>query len=489
MKQKLLKTLYKILAFFSNHYLKKSNPFVIWVTGSVWKTSARTIITQVLRDIEMEKYNLKSNTLSYQNRLNEATVNVMNYIYTSPKNFNSEIGLILSIFKIEEYDPTFLNLLKISIYIIKRSIFSKPWYWVIILEYWIDHPWDMDFLLSVVVPDVSVFTKLDKVHSSFFESADAIWDEKFKLMLATKKTVFLNYTDDYCLKNSSKIQVPIKFYFGGDVIISNIKVKEKDSVLHTKFEYNWQKISTNIFWEENLNYIALALEISNFIFNEWKIITEWDFEIDDLEENSILNWVDQISIVDTKKEKIEKILVPNNFEITLQAWRFGIFQWIWNSILIDSSYNSAPESMKLMIKNTFSLRDDFYLDYKIGFVVWDMRELWESSEQEHKNLAQYLEKADFVVTVWNETKKYLFNELEGKIPLLTNFVSSKKAWIFVENILKEHKHEKYIILFKWSQNTIFIEEALKEVLLNEIDKKKLVRQNQYWIKKKNDFFK
>jgi hypothetical protein len=57
-------------------------------------------------------------------------------------------------------------------------------------------------------------------------------------MLATKKTVFLNYTDDYCLKNSSKIQVPIKFYFGGDVIISNIKVKEKDSVLHTKFEYN-----------------------------------------------------------------------------------------------------------------------------------------------------------------------------------------------------------------------------------------------------------
>jgi hypothetical protein len=76
----------------------------------------------------MEKYNLKSNTLSYQNRLNEATVNVMNYIYTSPKNFNSEIGLILSIFKIEEYDPTFLNLLKISIYIIKRSIFSKPWY-------------------------------------------------------------------------------------------------------------------------------------------------------------------------------------------------------------------------------------------------------------------------------------------------------------------------------------------------------------------------
>ena len=51
--------------------------------------------------------------------------------------------------------------------------------------------------------------------------------------------------------------------------------------------------------------------------------------------------------------------------------------------------------------------------------------------------------------------------------------------------MEEHKDEKFIILFKWSQNTIFLEEAIKEVLKNKEDEKELVRQESYW--KKTDF--
>jgi UDP-N-acetylmuramyl pentapeptide synthase len=41
-------------------------------------------------------------------------------------------------------------------------------YDIIILEYGIDHPSDMDFLLKIAKPNISIFTKLDLIHLSNF---------------------------------------------------------------------------------------------------------------------------------------------------------------------------------------------------------------------------------------------------------------------------------------------------------------------------------
>ncbi len=61
-------------------------------------------------------------------------------IYTSPKNFNSELGLIFSIFQIEEYNPSIKDLLKLSLRIFKTSLFGKKKYDILIAEYGIDAP-------------------------------------------------------------------------------------------------------------------------------------------------------------------------------------------------------------------------------------------------------------------------------------------------------------------------------------------------------------
>lgn len=45
--------------------------------------------------------------------------------------------------------------------------------------------------------------------------------------------------------------------------------------------------------------------------------------------------------------------------------------------------------------------------------------------------------------------------------------------------------EKWIILFKGSQNTIFLEEAVKQVLANKADVKYLTRQSDRWMEKKS----
>ena len=165
-------------------------------------------------------------------------------------------------------------------------------------------------------------------------------------------------------------------------------------------------------------------------------------------------------------------------DFELQWGRFSIFEWICDSIIVDSSYNSWPESMKTMIKNTDILRNELFPDYKNLFVLWDMREIWQNSAQKHKELFEFASKFWEIISVWKETAANFWKHIG-------NFKYSSQAGKILKIYLEEHKDQKFIILFKWSQNTIFLEEAIKEVLKNKEDESKLVRQEKYW--KKEDF--
>jgi hypothetical protein len=57
----------------------------------------------------------------------------------------------------------------------------------------------------------------------------------------------------------------------------------------------------------------------------------------------------------------------------------------------------------------------------------------------------------------------------------------------IKRMLKESGLE-YLLVCKWSQNTIFLEETVKMLLANPTDEKKLTRQSKRWIDKKKEFF-
>jgi hypothetical protein len=54
--------------------------------------------------------------------------------------------------------------------------------------------------------------------------------------------------------------------------------------------------------------------------------------------------------------------------------------------------------------------------------------------------------------------------------------------------MKEELPENAIILVKGSQNTIYLEEAIKFLLESQTDVKKLTRQSEFWLKTKQSFF-
>ncbi|MBQ9553518.1 hypothetical protein IJU97_00705 [bacterium] len=66
---------------------------------------------------------------------------------------------------------------------------------------------------------------------------------------------------------------------------------------------------------------------------------------------------------------------------------------------------------------------------------------------------------------------------------LTLCHSYKEVAKEVEKFLQTSK-EKWIVLLKGSQNTIFLEEATKLLLENKKDAQFLTRQSEWWLKKK-----
>ncbi|MBW7954730.1 hypothetical protein H3C61_02870 [Candidatus Gracilibacteria bacterium] len=458
MKQKLLKIYFKFFGFLAKKYLKKQQAIVIGITGSVGKTTTRMIIYDILKD------NLKDKK-----------------IYTSNKNFNGELGLSFSILEIDKYTPSFFGVIKVIFLSLKRGFFTKKSYDVILLEYGIDHIGEMDFLLSITNPDFSIITKIDNVHSLQMGGKDNIAFEKYKLSKNTKKVSYLNIADEYFSKYFDEI-VQNKVLYTTNTLLNdklktglkigknnetystifgeNIKFyKDENNLPKTSFEFYFENkyvflINSNSLQEENIGYMSIGIHLLNHLYHSFY--------------NK--SFFEDIDILDINLE--------------LQPSRFSIFPGINTSILLDSSYNGAPESQKQVLDNFINLKNNLYSDYEIILCLGEMRELGDYTKMEHEKLAKNIKNFENIFLVGKSMQEFV-------IPLLPQakfFRNSKILGQNLKDFLQKNNDKKYLILFKGSQNTIFLEEAVKEVLGKVDDKNFLCRQEKYWIEIKNNFF-
>ena len=440
------KILYTLLKRAARLYLKRTKPLIIGITWSVWKTSCRMILAQTLQQTLIDTR-----------------------ISTSPKNFNSEVWLCLSILEIKNRSTNPLMVLWTVVLAFIRSLSPKR-YDVLVAEYGIDNKWDMDYLLSIAVPHVSVFTVLDKVHAMQMWSPDEILKEKSKLLIATKEIVFLSDPSTSYLGDVMKnISCDLLTYATHQNEAETSDIWWRNRTLLTWNDWlpqaqftieEWKdsvmSISTNLLWATDAWYISLWVECSHIIANRlWK------------------------DLVDLR--------TLDSLDYELQPWRMSIFTWKRWSVLIDSSYNAAPKSVKETIWTIIKLRNELYSSYDLIYCLGDMRELGDFSEQEHRALAAHIaQSADAIYLVWEEMKTHMLDEL---VKIWYNwedaswFESSTDLWIALNEDLQKRK-KRSVVLFKWSQNTIFLEEWVKQVLNDEKDIEYLPRQWRFWKWKK-----
>lgn len=436
------------MAFFAKRYLKKHDPFVIWINGSVWKTSARMIIYQTLYKF----LNTKK-------------------IYTSSKNFNWELWLSLSVFQVEEFNPSIFGAISVFIKILLKTFFSKKSYDILILEYGIDRPWEMDFLLEIVQPNVWVFTAIDSVHSEQFGDPSKIAAEEVKMVQNTLEFAFLNIDDTYAMQLEKNLEIDYLTYqtqwydSEWDITFENEEFKYENNNLLVDFDLKVKekeiKISTNLIWKPHYGYIWVALAILD-----------------------IVNYRDgNTSIFD----KFEDLFL----EYKLQSGRFSVLEWQEWSILFDSTYNSSPLSVQKVLNTVHNVKKDIFPDRDVWLMLWDMRELWDLTESDHRKVAAYVHSmADRVFLVWDSMGKYMQDELEKiwfDMSLVEHFDNSIELWEYVKTELIKSDKPK-LIIWKGSQNTIFLEEAIKILLEKQKDIDNLTRQSDWWMKKKGKFF-
>lgn len=448
MKTKLLFQYYRFLWWCAKKYLNRHQVFTIWVNWSVWKTSCRMIIHQTLEKVFPKKK-----------------------IYTSPKNFNGELGMSLSILMVENWVPSIPYFIKIGWKALWMAFFWKKRYDCIVLEYWIDRPKEMEFLVSINKPHIWVFTAIDAVHSEQFWNPTEIAREEVKMVKNTREIAFLNADDTYAQQVMWTLWIDEFTYqtlwydSKADIHFDKEKItvnpKDKHYVL-SEFDVSIKTekyhLKTNLLGKPNYGYICVALTIAEILSNRF-------------------TWED----LNLKKTLKEPLIYQ------LQPWRCSIFKWKHDSILIDSTYNASPLSVRKLIDTTLAIQKATGFKRKVLLVLWDMRELWELTEKEHRLLAWYVQWAgDHVVLLWNSMHNYLADEIkkiwfsEENLTLCHNY---QEVWKEVEKFLKD-SDEKWIVLIKWSQNTIFLEESTKALLQDKKDAKYLTRQSQRRLKKK-----
>ncbi len=177
-----------ILRMLARSVLRAHQPIIVGITGSVGKSSAKEATALVLS---------KNFTIRY-----------------SPGNYNNEFGLPAAILGIKSPGRSFSLWVQAGAEAILSMLRLRPYPEVLILEMGVDYPGDMDYLLSIVQPDIAVLTHVSESHLAQFENIDQIAKEKGKLVAAIPDsgTAIVNADNDLALQQSGRTTAAVISY-------------------------------------------------------------------------------------------------------------------------------------------------------------------------------------------------------------------------------------------------------------------------------------
>ena len=429
------------LAFLARETIRKYKPLVVGVTGSVGKTSTRLAIF--------------------------AVVNSKYLARTAEKNYNNEIGLPLAILGIPHYGHNIfawsvaLVTAALKIYGLRKTIGKYPE--VLVLEYGIDRPGDMDTLLKIARPSIGIVTAIGDipVHVEFFSDPEEVIREKAKLIqaLPVHGHTILNHDDDAVLDmKRGTLAHPLTFGTDedSDVRMSNYKLlnvragdgTEMPEGITYKLAYKGSEVPVRldgVFGMPHAYAAAAATAVG------------------------VTLGMNLIEIAEALRS------------YTPPPGRMRLLKGNRHSYILDDTYNAAPKSMRAALETLEALPGA----RKIA-VLGDMRELGRYSEQAHRTIGD--QAAAFVDLLFCIGPAARFIADEAKTRGVENnprrleddqvliFDDAAQAGCVLEPILRRGD----VILVKGSQS-MRMERVVEEIMADpERAEELLVRQEEYW---------
>ena len=307
-------------------YRKNMKCKVIAITGSNGKTTTKEMLYHILSS---------NYTISY-----------------TKDNFNSTIGMPISIFSISNLDDIFLA------------------------EIGTNQKGEIAYLCEVAKPDFGIITNIAEAHIENFNSLDEIYKEKLNLFKSVSKdgTVFINMDDDYLsssidLLNSKKIKYGFNNKYDYKGTYNN---SESNKLSITNFNN-----SDNLI----LNIPHLNTNMAKNILCSFALASELGIDIT------------------TFNKQINSFNIPNGR---------GNFIYKNHCTIIDDTYNSNYSSTIAGIKSL-----NHYDNRKI-VVLGDMLELGDKSIEFHIGILHHLVENNIKnVFLYGELMEHLYKEAQN----------------------------------------------------------------------------
>lgn len=424
----------KYLRFWAKLQLaKRPRATIIGITGSAGKTSTRLALVKILQKRALVKHSVHA---------------------------NSESGIALNILGLTLPNYSLWSWLKVVILAPLRYLTFYENYQYYVVEMGIDSPFppkNMDYLLSIVKPHIAIVLGASLTHSQAFDSlvsdrdpirrADKIRSliakEKMKLAasLAPSGAAILNCDDRVIMQYAQNLKCrTLKYGRSTQSDLKIIKTSLSSRGFHVQMGYQSQLATldlTDIFGLEYAHTFAAACAAA-------------------------------LALGIPLSKSLAALKTYRS-----PAGRLRVFNGQNSTHLIDSTYNASPNSVKaaLTLLSTVGKKS-----HKVA-VIGDMRELGSVAKAAHQNLSQQL--------IVNANEAVLFgpNTLKYTVPILqkANFpVRHFSKMSELISYLAQYSKPESWLLFKASQNEIFLERAVEALLANPKDQALLCRRGKYW---------
>lgn len=457
MKDYIKKVIIRVITWQARFLLKRHNPKIIAITGNLGKTSTKDFIFLALNN----------------NLINDKGESL---VLASRKSMNSDLGVPLTILRLESgWNNPFLWL-KIIVKGLIRMFDHFP-YKYLILEVGADSPNDIKKISEYIKPDIVILTAFAKipVHIEFFDNKreNLIREKKYLVESLKEEGIFIyNLDDEDCVNIANEFK-------DKNIILKSFSLKNIDADIYaTDIKINYSNNTDKI--------IGMTSSIKLKDKNEFKINLNGI-----LGEAVFYTLLPSILIAEALDIDINKAIEDVEKGERTKG-RMRILSGIYNTSIIDDTYNSSPKALK----NGISIMKDIKTKNKKIFVLGDMLELGDFTRSEHEEIGKIIAPIADILIVSGIRSKMLaesaiYNGMNKENVFITNSSLEAGREILsilekeIENDFKEGKKESElggdIIFVKGSQGAR-MEKVVGMILDRDLHKasEDLVRQEKSW---------
>ena len=320
---------------------------------------------------------------------------------------------------------------------------------VIIQELGTDHPGDIAAFGKYLKPDIALVTAVTPEHMEFFGTIEAVAQEELSVA-EFSKTILINRDD-------------VEGRFSDFITNANFSTYGTTGAAEYRFEqqgFDVEKGYSGAIISPNVEAFSATIKVAG--------------------EHSLR------PVMGAVAAGMMLGLTPADIFSGLSLirpvpGRMNVLRGIGGTTIIDDTYNSSPAAAAAALQTLYSFTD---APQRIA-ILGDMRELGASSQVEHEKLGAMCDPNSlaWLVLVGPDCEKFLAPVARARGCQVRIARNAIEAGEFVRSVSEEGA----VILAKGSQNTIFLEEAVK-ILCDISEDAELVRQSQSWMKKKSTHF-